>query len=282
MTRIAIAAVLSGLLVGCLGGGGGKGPNRGGTRTTSATEGGHGTPTNPNPPAPPPNPPSDPGSTSDEPVIPNSSGTPFGVTLYVGFKENVTLADMQELEPTLNEISDYYWNVSRGQTYIHAVKFFDNIAGDGNINNPWGLPEGIDVWLKPWNDEPGGVAGYVYYASGVGRVNRIVVMPPYASQGTWLHELGHFFFRLSWSVSPGLGDEYSMAGDPGWSTEACIMNSTFSPLRFCNDDNHINREEMGDQSCWGQILDDYPNWTYPPSWTDSSAPADISFEYTDS
>jgi hypothetical protein len=58
------------------------------------------------------------------------------------------------------------------------------------------------------------------------------------------------------------------------------MNSVFNPLRICKE-NHIPRQVQF-TSGWDQILNDYPNWTYTNSWTESNPPAPVQFEYNDS
>lgn len=189
---------------------------------------------------------------------------------------------MQEKADDLAVSSQWLWNTSRGQVFLYKVKFFDNVAGNGNINTWAGFPTTVDIWYKPWDDEPSGVGGYVIYAANVGRIGRIVAMPPDASQSTTMHEGSHFLFDLSWNVSPGLGDEYGDPGGAGWQNEACIMNLIWSPVRWCHDDNHIARQEQGDQSCWEQILQDYPTWTYPADWAESDPPAEPEFEFNDS
>lgn len=223
------------------------------------------------------------GTTTDQPLVPNNSTPTVGLTFYVGFKNDVASAGnisaYSNMQPLLDNFSQKLWQVSGGQVYLFKVKFFDQVPGSGNINSPSGLPTGIDIWLKPWSDEPGGVGGYVYYYPGKGRVGRIVVMPENASTGTWLHECSHFVWKLTWNVSPGLGDEYSDPGGSGWQNEACIMNIQFNPLRWCKE-NHISRQTQGNISCWDQILADYPNYSYNGT-VSTSPPASVIYEYYD-
>lgn len=221
-------------------------------------------------------------STTDSPVVPNSMAAPIGLTWYVGFKQDVgSVANMQhynELQAFVTFFSQSLWQTTGGQVFIYRVKVFDSVHGSGNYQNPDALPTGIDVWIKPWNDEPSSVGAYVY-SGAVGRVSKIIVVPPVHQLHYWIHESGHFIWNLSWQSFPGLLDEYADEGAPGWQQEDCIMNDGFGTLTFCKE-NHIVRMNQGAVSCWQQILADYPQIKYSGKAT-SAPPAVPIFEFFD-
>jgi hypothetical protein len=88
--------------------------------------------------------------------------------------------------------------------------------------------------------------------------------------------MGHFLFELSWSPAPVLIDEYV---DPP-TDAACMMELTYTPLRWCSTDNHQTQPGQP-HSCWTQILIDYPDFSYQGQDTAPAPPPAPVVEFTD-
>jgi hypothetical protein len=118
--------------------------------------------------------------------------------------------------------------------------------------------------------------GISYVIVPGGRNGHFMGVPSNVANTTFLHEFGHFTFVLAWPPGPVLIDEYNTLPDDN----ACLMELTFSPLRWCWTDNHQNQASQP-RSCWAQLLIDYPNFTYQNNNTASAPPPDPDVEYTD-
>ena len=210
-----------------------------------------------------------------ESYAPTGSSPPVIVTFNVAFAENVTLSAMQALAAKFETANDSLWNVTEGQVRIGRVRITDKAhmgsqSDDYNSLNLSG--QDIVVW-SPANFNGPGIA---YVLVGVGRFGRFMGVPSDFANTTFLHELGHFLFELTWSVAPVLIDEYEDQPDDN----ACLMELEYAPLRWCWTDNH--QAQAGQpHSCWSQILLDYPDFTYMNANTMPAPPPAPMFEYTD-
>lgn len=232
---------------------------------------------------PPPPPPT--GGSGEDPFVDPAGATPYGVTWYVGFNQNVPMTDMTTYYGGMNTALADLWQVSEGQVYVTKVKLWDNVGptkkASDIFNFSW-LAPGYDVIVFEDTDwDLSGVGGFVIYAPGAGRADRVVALPKSAGALTKEHEYSHFVFKLSWSAGPGLTDEYAASPQDS----GCIMELTWSPLRWCSggalpSQNH-QAQSSQPQSCWEQILADYPNWSYTGANTTSAAQPTTTAEYTD-
>jgi hypothetical protein len=227
-----------------------------------------------------------------ETLVARDATPPVSVVWNVGFTENVPLYSMQAMYAKFVRLSELLWTVSEGQVWIRKVRFFDEVApgskasGEGSVRTPT-----LDVLLWPraqW-DLPS-IAGYVLFTPGrpgvLARSDRRIQVPEDATERVLLHESSHVVWKLSWSGSglpPGLDDEYKyLPTDP-----ACIMDLQSDPPRWCSGgslpsgDHRAKSGGQGSQSCWEQILGDYPNFTYQGSNRAASAPAAPEVEYND-
>ncbi len=119
-------------------------------------------------------------------------------------------------------------------------------------------------------------SGAVSSQPGMGRNNRIMIIPDNARTFVIIHEAGHFLFQLSWSVGPLLVDEYT----DGVQDPACVMESERGPQRWCADSNHVNQQPQP-HSCWRQILIDYPLFRHTGADTAPGTPSAPKAEYND-
>jgi hypothetical protein len=187
---------------------------------------------------------------------------------------------MQAWYARMMALSETLWNVSEGQVYVGKVVISDGVApgltaGDVAYGETHPALASLDMMVfvgATW-DEPG-AGGYV--AFDVGRTGRLIGLPDDASDLAIVHEASHMVFDLSWSPGPLLWDEY----EDGFQDDACIMETTFPPLRWCAADNHVAQSSQP-TSCWSQILTDYPNFTYAGSNSASTAAPTTSVEYVD-
>jgi hypothetical protein len=172
-------------------------------------------------------------------------------------------------------VNDSLWNVTEGQIRIGKIRITDN-AHPGSKSSGYAQlnlsAQDIVVWSPSNFDGP----GISYVLVGAGRFGRFMGIPSNVANTTLVHELGHFLFDLTWSVAPVLIDEYE---DPPQDA-ACIMELTYSPLRWCSPPNHETQPGQP-HSCWTQILIDYPAFTYSNQDTAPTPPPAIDFEYTD-
>jgi hypothetical protein len=215
-------------------------------------------PANGNPP-PSNNPPPPAGTVSQFAIVPRGATPPVGLTLHVGFTENVPVAAMQAFYATWVAANNSLWQASLGQVRIDRIVFSDNHApglaasqytvGFGNANT-----SNLDVlvWTGLWDIPAGGAVGE---QPGQGRQNRIMIVPDSAPVFVLLHESSHLVFRLNWQPGSLLADEYN----DGIQDQACIMESQAMPWRWCSDANHVN-QSVQPHSCWRQILIDYPTF----------------------
>jgi hypothetical protein len=263
LTRLGLLALLLFALVGCEGGAAGSDEE----------------PLTDPPPSPAP-PPATGGTTTSFATVPNSATPPVGVTLHVGFTENVTRARMESMHATWTAASNALWNASEGQVRIDAIVYTENHApGLATSQFMFGFGSAdtstldVLVWTSLW-DVP--ASGAVTAQPGMGRQNRLMVVPASADVFTLLHECSHLVFRLTWAAGPMLADEYS----DGQQDAACIMEGPNQPWRWCSDANHVNQSSQP-HSCWRQILLDYPNFSHSGADTASAPPAAPTAVYND-
>lgn len=227
-----------------------------------------------------PAPPATGGTTTTFAIVPNTATPPVGVTLHVGFTENVTRAQMESMHATWTAANTAVWSASEGQVRIDAIVYTESHApglatsqfmfGFGAVDTS---TLDVLVWTTLW-DVP--ASGAVSAQPGMGRQNRIMVVPASADVFTLLHECSHLLFRLTWAPGPMLTDEYA----DGQQDAACIMEGPNRPWRWCTDANHVPQSSQP-HSCWRQILLDYPNFTHIGTDTASAPPAAPTAVYND-
>lgn len=210
-----------------------------------------------------------------ESYAPTGSTPPVVVTFNIAFAENVSLAAMQALFAKIETANVSLWNVTESQIRIGHVRLTDN-AHPGSQSNDYNSldlsQDDIVVWMGANFNGP----GIAYTLVGDGRFGRFMGVPSNIANTTFVHELGHFLFELTWPVAPVLIDEYD---DPP-NTEACIMELNYTPLRWCGSDNHLTQPGQP-RSCWEQILIDYPDFSYAGTNTAPGPPPAPTVEYTD-
>lgn len=265
MRRIGLlAALLALVLAGC--GGGVAGSDEDNLADPSPS-----TPTPPTTPS---------GTVTSFAIVPQSATPPVGVTLHVGFTENVTQAQMQAMHATWTSANTALWNASEGQVRIDAVVYTESLApglatsqfvfGFGAVNT---ATVDVLVWTNFW-DIP--ASGAVTAQPGMGRQDKLMIVPATADVFTLLHESSHLVFRLTWAPGPMLVDEYS----DGTQDAACIMEGPNRPWRWCSDANHVSQSSQP-HSCWHQILLDYPNFSHVGTDTAASQPPAPTAVYND-
>jgi hypothetical protein len=226
-----------------------------------------------------------------EPIVPRGSSPPVGLVWNIGFAENVAQAEMEDLYRRFLQLSQDLWTVTEGQVCLSKIRFFDAVA-------PGAAPSASDSLRVPnldvviyaaanWDVAP--VTGQVVFFSPsgtLGRTDRRIDVPDDVGRLTLLHEGSHFVWHLTWSgnhLPPGLDDEYNY--DP--SDPACIMDLTFSPLRWCSGGtlpapNHVMKNGgQGATSCWEQIQKDYPAFAFNGSSRTSTPLPPLAVEYND-
>ncbi len=246
----------------------------------SCDEGGDHAPKPSAPPAPPPPPPPGGGSWTTSPTVPTGSVPPIGVTWHIAITENVPLSQMQALYATFVSVNDTIWNISEGQVRVHKFRIWDNVAPGVTASQfMFGAPfdtSNYDVVAFPgasWNVPMGGA---VTTQPGMGRNNRLMIIPTHVSTFVGTHEGGHFLWQLTWSVGALLVDEYN----DGVQDAACVMESENTPYRWCSSGNHASQSSQP-QSCWSQILADYPAFSHSGTNT-AATPAPVpEVEYND-
>ncbi|MHC4134875.1 MAG: hypothetical protein ACYS0K_07820 [Planctomycetota bacterium] len=268
MRWLVLAALLSGLLLGC-DAGGSKPPPDDGTEQSGGATGGGGI-TTPSPPPPPP-------TTTTQPTVPLGATPPVGLTWHVGITENVPIAAMQNLYATFVAANNAIWSITEGQVRVDKIRFFDNVGPSVTVQNFMFMPfdtSNLDivVWPAPmWDVPAGGAVG-----EQGGRTGRVMIIPDNVSTFVLTHEAGHLLFRLSWPVGSLLVDEYA----DGVQDQACVMESESLPKRLCSDRNHANQSSQP-HACWRQILLDYPSFTHGGSDTAPNLPPPPVAEYND-
>jgi len=228
---------------------------------------------------------------SQTPSVPPGASPPISLVWNVGFTENVSLGDMQAQYLKFLQISNDLWNITEGQVCLSEVRFFDAVAAGAmaSASETLMLPR-FDVLIYPaanWNVAP--VTGEVIFFSPsgtLGRTDRRIDVPDNAHRLTLIHEGSHFAWHLSWTgnnLPPGLDDEYNFAPfDP-----ACVMDLMFIPLRWCSGGslaapNHVTKSGgQGAQSCWEQILKDYPAFHFSGASSTASPTPTLAVEYND-
>ncbi|MBI2931023.1 MAG: hypothetical protein HYY16_05180 [Planctomycetes bacterium] len=182
---------------------------------------------------------------------------PVGLTWYVRFNENVSSTVMTTWYSQLAGLSADLWNVSEGQVYLTHVVISDNHAAGARASQAYPASATASDMIvysdTNWDIAP--VLGFVTWVFG--REGRFISIPETTAPETLIHEAAHLVFRLSWPSAPMLEDEYS----DGQQDDACIMEGTFTPLRWCAADNHVEQTSQP-TSCWQQILADHPWFTY--------------------
>ncbi|HTF55932.1 MAG TPA: hypothetical protein VK661_01575 [Planctomycetota bacterium] len=206
---------------------------------------------------------------------PKGSSPPVVMTLNIGMTENVTLAAMEAMYAKVITVNQSLWNVTEGQIRIGKVRLRDN-THPGSKSNQYNSLDLSTVDILVWAPADFNGPGISYVIVPGGRNGHFMGLPSNVVNTTFLHELGHFSFVLSWTPGPVLIDEYNTLPDDN----ACIMELTFSPLRWCWTDNHLTQSSQP-HSCWTQILTDYPAFTYQNNNTFPTPPPDPEVEYTD-
>jgi hypothetical protein len=204
------------------------------------------------------------------------SSPPVVVTFNVSFAENVNVQEMQDLAGKFETVNLSLWNVTEGQIRIGRVRMRDNAhPGSKSVQyNQLNLAEDdIVVWSSANFNGPGTAFVAV---GGSGRFGRIMGIPSNIANTTWVHEMGHFLFELSWAPGPVLIDEY----DESPHDVACVMELNYVPLRFCSATNHVDQPGQP-HSCWTQILLDYPDFTYTNTNTAPDPPPAPLMEFSD-
>jgi hypothetical protein len=210
-----------------------------------------------------------------ESYAPKGSAPPVVVTFNIVFAENVTLTAMQAIAAKFEAANNSLWNVTESQIRIGRLRISDNAHPGSNSNQYAQLTlsaEDVCVWSTGAFNGP----GIAYTLVGDGRFGRFMGIPTNIQNNTLIHELGHFLFELTWSVAPVLIDEYEDPPDD----PACIMELTYSPLRWCSVTNHLDQPGQP-HSCWTQILADYPAFTYTNTNVAAAPPPAPDVEYTD-
>jgi len=210
-----------------------------------------------------------------ESYAPKGSTPPVSVTLKIVFAENVALSAMQAIAAKYEAANISLWNVTEGQIRISRLRISDNAHPGSNSNQYAQLNlsgEDVCVWSPGAFNGP----GIAFVLVGEGRFGRFMGVPTNIANNTLMHELGHMLFDLSWSVAPVLIDEYDDPPDD----PACMMELTYSPLRWCSATNHLDQPGQP-RSCWDQILIDYPAFTYTNTNTMPAPPPAPDIDYTD-
>jgi hypothetical protein len=228
---------------------------------------------------------------ADAPSVPPGASPPISLVWHVGFTENVSLSAMEAQYAKFVQLSHDLWTITEGQVCLSQVRFSDAVSPGAEASSSESLfAPALDVVIYPasnWDVRP--VTGQVIFFSPsgtLGRTNRRIDVPDDAHRLTLLHEGSHFAWQLTWTgndLPPGLDDEYVYSpADP-----ACVMDLSFNPLRWCsggtlpNPDHVTKSGGQGAQSCWEQILKDYPNFAFSGvSSTPSPTPA-LAVEYSD-
>ncbi|HEY3225842.1 MAG TPA: hypothetical protein VGK61_02460 [Planctomycetota bacterium] len=206
---------------------------------------------------------------------PKGSTPPVVMTLNIGMTENVALSAMQAMYAKVVTANQGLWNVTEGQVRIGRVRFMDN-THPGSKSNQYGSLDLSAVDILVWAPADFNGPGISYVIVPGGRNGHFMGLPSNVANTTFLHELGHFTFVLSWPPGPVLIDEYNTLPEDN----ACLMELTFSPLRWCGTDNHLSQSSQP-RSCWSQILLDNPAFTYSFTNTAPAPPPDPAVEYTD-
>jgi len=225
-----------------------------------------------------------------ESIVPPGSSPPVSLIWNVGFAENVTQAEMEDMYRRFLQLSQDLWSVTEGQVCLSKIRFFDNVAPGASPSASENLRvpnlDAVIYAAANWDVAP--VTGQVLFFSPpgtLGRTDRRIDIPDDVGRLTLLHEGSHFVWRLTWSgnhLPPGLDDEYNY--DP--SDPACIMDLMFSPLRWCSGGtlpapNHVTKDGgQGATSCWEQIRKDYPAFTFNGSSRTSAPLPPLAVEYT--
>ncbi len=197
------------------------------------------------------------------------------LTWHVGVNDNVSQAQLDALYAALVAFNDTLWNVTEGQVRIDRLVIRDAVAPGvpatslASINT-----SDVDLIVFTLATWDANVDGFVNLS--MGRTGRIIAVPLSPATELMIHEAGHFLWTLQWDVSgfwgealPILIDEY--ADDiAGPDDDACIMEDTYWPLRWCSAANHAAQPSQP-TSCWQQILVDYPAFSY--AGTDVAATA---------
>jgi len=226
-------------------------------------------------PKPPIDPPP-PGEVSGDAIVPRTAQTPFGLTWTIGFNQNVSMQELQAWYQRMLRMNQELWDISEGQVYVGKVIIKDNVNPSATANNTLGQPVTGELQMlvfvgSSW-DEPG-ADGYVEFDENTG--NRYIGLPEAPRELSVIHEASHMIFDLSWSSGPALWDEYQ----DGFQDDACIMEAIVGG-RWCGADNHQPQSSQP-TSCWGQILNDYPNFKYAGTNTANSAVPVMEVEYVD-
>lgn len=220
------------------------------------------------------------------PSVPPGATPSISLEWVVGFTENVPLSAMEAQYARFLQISQDLWNMTEGQVCLSKVRFYDAAAPGALASESQSRRfPALDVVIYPasqWNIGP--ITGQVLFFSppgSFGRTDRRMDVPENAHRLTLIHEGSHFAWRLTWSgnnLPPGLDDEYAYSPDDS----ACVMDLMYIPLRWCAGDNHATKNGgQGATSCWGQILRDYPAFTFSGVSSTSSPTPPLEVEYND-
>jgi len=203
------------------------------------------------------------------------STPPVVVTLNIAFAENVALSVLQAFAAKIETANDSLWNVTEGQIRIGRIRLSDN-AHPGSTSDDYAQLNLTGNDIVVWSPGAFNGPGIAYVLVGSGRFGRFMGVPSNIANTTFLHEMGHFLYDLTWSIAPVLIDEY----DEQPTDSACLMELAYSPLRLCFTDNHVTQPGQP-HSCWSQILIDYPDFDYmQQNVAPNPAPA-VMVEYTD-
>jgi hypothetical protein len=206
---------------------------------------------------------------------------PVGLTWHVAFNENVSEGSLDNWYSKFIRVSANLWSVTEGQLYISKVILTDDVKKDYVASRMFSfdVPSPVnqyDVMIFSNGSWDVGAAGFVIIGGGLGRMGRMIGVPEGASDLTNIHEAAHMVFKLTWSKGPLLVDEYA----DGMQDAACIMELTWSPLKWCGDVNHVDQSSQP-HACWTQVLSDYPNFTYNGIDEAPSPPPMTDVEYND-
>ncbi len=215
------------------------------------------------------------GPTVHESLAPAGTPPPILVAFNVGYSENASLAQLQALYAKFVTANQSLWNVTEGQVRIDRIRISDNKAPGSTSSQYASIDTStVDVMVWPAASFNGPGSGYV--AIPQGRNGRFMGLPDNFPNTTLVHELGHFTFVLSWAPGPLLVDEYASAPqDP-----ACVMDLSYTPLRWCDSDNHLSQASQP-TSCWQQIIADYPAFAHANTNVAPAPAPDPAVEYTD-
>lgn len=182
----------------------------------------------------------------------------------IGFKIFVSAEwDMSEEEMTgygerFKEASEYLFNATDGQFFLEEVDIFDH--NTKYVESEYTIF--ADHTLRPHSTFGGLLAtgieniGFPFTIQLPRKINgNYGSKPP-----TFIHELGHFGFRLNDEYITGTRSQVCTASDSMGDKNACLMNAESSRRKFCSahaDNPHVGDLIYQNGDCWDAILDMY-------------------------